>query len=559
MELSDHIYMHISVFLHLQKLQNQNNTNLDLKEVENSLLSIVYTMRPTLFKSLAKAFDMVVYNGSIVNAGSKIRPPAYIGIKNEKIQCISSQPLEGEKMIDAKGGIITPGGIDPHVHVCQPCSTDTFESASRSSLCGGTTSMLVFATQDKGVKSVFPDLDHYMSLAKNKTYCDYGMHMIVTDPTPKFVESELPVLVKKYGITSVKVYMTYKIWSVSDKQILRVLIASRKLGITTMIHAENDDVIDFLIEKFEKIGLTEPFYHSASRPSLCEDEASYRAISLAKLADQGLLIVHMSTKESMEHVRVAQTKNYPIYSETCPQYMFLTSDYLKPYEGKGGRVLDETGIRVDTNDSFQGAKYICSPPVRDSADQLEGVWNAVENGTVTIYSSDHSPCQYNDSERGKKKGLSKDGHMDFAIVPNGLPGVETRMPLLYCYGVETGRISAQRFVEIACSNPAKLYGMKDKGSINVGKDADLVVWYPKDEMKPFNLTNEDLHHDIDYTPFEGMKFTNWPRYTILRGNLLWNRDHGGFMHPETPIGHYIKRGESMMKSTMHVEPPKYVN
>lgn len=141
-------------------------------------------MRPTLIKSLAKAFDLVVCNGSIVNAGSKIQPPAYIGIKNEKIQCISAQPLEGERMIDAKGGMITPGGIDPHVHVCQPCSTDTFESASRSSLCGGTTSMLVFATQDKGVKSVFPHLDHYMSLAKNKTYCDYGMHMIVTDPTP---------------------------------------------------------------------------------------------------------------------------------------------------------------------------------------------------------------------------------------------------------------------------------------------------------------------------------------------------------------------------------------
>ncbi|VEU20124.1 DEKNAAC100991 [Brettanomyces naardenensis] len=504
-------------------------------------------------------FDLVIYNGVIVNSSTIIYPPSYIGIKNEKIACISTEPLTGTRSIDAKGGFITPGGIDAHVHVSQPCTSDTFDSATRSSICGGTTSFVCFATQERGVKSAIPDLKNYLALADGKCYCDYAMHMIVTDPTPTFLEEEMPIIVKDYGITSVKVYMTYKIWSVNDKQILQVLIMGRKLGVTTMIHAENNDVIEFLIDKFEKTGQTEPYFHAASRPFICEDEASYRAISLANTVDQALLIVHMSTKESMAHVRKAQTKNCPIYSETCPQYLFLTSEYLKSHthEHKTTPVIDDGyEIEVSQNDSFQGAKYICSPPIRETQDELEGVWQAIENGTVTVYSSDHSPCNYDDKE-GKKKGLKEDGSMDFAVVPNGLPGVETRLPLLFCYGVETGRISPQRFVEVSSTNPAALYGMSSfKGSIDIGLDADLVIWYPKGEMKPFKLTNEMLHHDIDHTPFAGMTFTNWPRYSILRGKVVWDRDNGG-LKEVVPEGKYLKRGRSTMTMKRSEVPPKY--
>ncbi|QPG75296.1 hypothetical protein FOA43_002647 [Brettanomyces nanus] len=505
-------------------------------------------------------YDLVIYNGVIVNASTVINPPAYIGIKKEKIACISTEPLNGKIMIDAEGGIITPGGIDAHVHVSQPCTSDTFDSATRSSICGGTTSFICFATQERGVESSIPDLKNYIKLAHGKSFCDYGMHMIVTDPTDQFLEEEMPVLVKDYGITSVKVYMTYEIWSVSDKQILKVLLMGRKLGVTTMIHAENNDIIEYLIEKFEKAGTTQPFFHSASRPLVCEDEASYRAISLANMVDQALLIVHMSTSESMKHVHDAQTKNCPIYSETCPQYLFLTSEYLKSHINSNyseGSVIDDgLHINVDKNDSFQGAKYICSPPIRDSQDELQGIWQAVENGTVTIYSSDHSPCNYDD-RKGKKKGLKTDGTMDFAVVPNGLPGVETRLPLLFCYGVETGRISPQKFVEVSCTNPASLYGMSSfKGSIDIGLDADIIIWYPKNKIKPFQLTNRMLHHDIDHTPFEGMTFTNWPRYSILRGKIIWDRDHGG-LNESKPKGKFLKRGKSTFTLNKNKAPPKY--
>lgn len=504
-------------------------------------------------------FDLVVYNGIVVNSSTIIEPPVYIGIKNEKIACISTEPLEGKESIDAEGGIITPGGIDAHVHINQPYGLpdDRFDSATRSSICGGTTTVVCFACQDMGVEDCIPDLDKYLDLAKDECYCDYGMHMIITSPTKKFLTEQWPRIVSEYGITSVKMYMTYKLWKVNDRQILDILTTGRKLGVTTMIHAENDDVIQFLIDKFRDEGTMQPFYHAASRPFVAEDEASYRAISLANMVDQCLLIVHMSTKAAMDHVRAAQTKNYPIYSETCPQYMFLTSDYLKSHTtcSHCHPIDDSYEIDIDSKDAFQGSKYVCSPPLRDSKSELDAIWDSVANGTVTVYSSDHAPTMYED-KLGKKKGLDDDGSMDFTNIPNGLSGVETRMPLLFCYGVETGRISAQRFVEVACTNPASLYGMStQKGSIDVGLDADLVIWYPKGKMKPFKLTNSMLHHAMDHTAFEGMTFTNWPRYSILRGRVMWDRDNGGLT--DEKVGKYLKRGKSTMTINKSSVPPKY--
>lgn len=515
-------------------------------------------------------YDLVIFNGTVVNADAIIESPVYIGVADGKIACITTQKLEGKRYIDAEGGLITPGGIDSHSHIDQKPALpeDTFASATKSAICGGTTTVLSFATQYKDQDSVFPSVDEYQSRAKNNCYCDYGMHLIITKTPPKFLNEEMPRLVSEYGITSVKMYMTYDKLRITDGQILAMLTTGRKLGITTMIHAENKEMIDFLIEKFKEVGTTETYYHAMSHPSAAEDEASYRAITLSKLADHAFLIVHMSTKASLDHARAAQTENYPIYSETCPQYLFLTSDYLKSHvcchcqheehNDEKPEVDDGYHIKIDTEDAYQGAKYICSPPLRNSTEDLNDVWKAIQNGTVTVFSSDHAPSLYH-HPAGKHKGLLENGKQDFSIVPNGLPGLETRLPLLFCYGVETGRITPQRFVALASTNAAALYGMsKTKGSINVGLDADFCIWYPKGKMKPFQLSNSMLHHAIDYTPYEGMTFTNWPRYSILRGKVVWDRDSGDNLENSTPSGHFLKRGKSTLALHKSDLLPKYL-
>jgi len=279
--------------------------------------------------------------------------------------------------------------------------------------------------------------------------------------------------------------------------------------------------------------LTDPYYHTVSRPQIAEDEASYRAISLAKLIDIPMLIVHMSSEPALDHVQKAQADNQPVFAETCPQYLFLTGEALK----------NDSHFHQSHEDQFQGAKYVCSPPLRESQKDLDGIWKHLMNGTITVFSSDHAPSNY-DNPLGKKKGLVN-GIPHYKDIPNGMPGIETRLPLLFCYGVETGKITPQRFVELTSTNPAKLYGLDDrKGTIGVGLDADLTIWYPQNQMKPFELTNKMLHHNIDYTPYEGMTFTNWPRYTIVKGAVCYDRDNGGIVGGKN--GAYLKRNHTSL-------------
>jgi dihydropyrimidinase len=480
------------------------------------------------------SYDAVIFNGVVVTASEIFNKNVYIGIKDGVIQTMTTQKLTGAKMIDAQGGYITPGGIDAHVHLDQDDfpNGDTFETGSRSSIAGGTTTMLAFALQPKGSYDLEKVVDNYFKRTECGSYCDYGFHLILSDPTPEVLK-QLPRMVER-GLTSLKIYTTYPMYKLNDSELLSVLLETRKLGITMMIHAENYDVIKFLNEKLEEKKLTDPYYHAVSRPQEAEDEASYRVITLSKFIDVPILIVHMSCEAALNHVEAAQRKLLPVYAETCPQYLFLTSDFLK------------AGCQHHKHpeDSFEGAKYVCSPPLRADTSELEGVWKKIQNGTVTIFSSDHAPSIY-DHPNGKKKGIIN-GLPHYKHIPNGLSGLETRVPLLFCYGVETGRISPQRFVEICSTNPAKLYGLSDKkGSIGIGMDADITIWYPKGEMEPFELTNEMLHHAIDHTPFEGMKFTNWPRYTLMRGKVVWDRDNGG-MVGELGYGEYLKRGFSAL-------------
>lgn len=490
----------------------------------------------------SEIYDTVIFNGQVVTASTILPPSLYIGISNGIISTISTHPLQGKSLFDAEGAYITPGGIDAHVHLEEVNNFwhDNFETATKSAISGGTTSIITFIQQENTNDlnlNLFQMIKRVENISKNNSYCDYGFHLILTNINSNLLKNELPKLVKEKGITSIKIFTTYESLKLSDYDILKIMLTNRKLGILTMIHAENNDIIEFLIEKLESKKLTDPFYHTISKPIITEDEASYRVISLSKIIDTPILIVHMSTIDSLNHVADAQKKCLPIYSETCPQYLFLTSDYLK-----GCRHNDNCNTAAD---KFEGAKYVCSPPLRQTNDELNGVWNAIKNGTVTIFSSDHAPCIYDDSKIGKKIGLIN-GIPHFNKIPNGMPGIETRCPLLWCYGVETNKISPSKYVEVTSTNPSKIYGMDSKGSIEVGKDADIIIWYPQGKMKPFKLSNDMLHHQYDYTPYEGMNFNNWPRYTFVRGKLVWDRDKDGIVSIDDKSGVYIKRSVCKM-------------
>ncbi|KAI9923441.1 hypothetical protein ASPWEDRAFT_129787 [Aspergillus wentii DTO 134E9] len=481
--------------------------------------------------------DLIIINATIATA-SDIIPNQEIAISNGKILLLG-QNLQSisptTPALDAQGGYVMPGGIDSHVHLAQDNSPtgDNWETGTRSAIAGGTTTVLAFASQKRTDESVIPVIKEYHRRAVD-AHCDYGFHLILTNPTQHILQNELPLLVKE-GITSVKIYMTYQPMKLGDGQILHVMETTRRLGMTTMVHAENSEMIQWMTTKLEGRRRVEPYAHALARPNIAEDEATYRVISLSELADVPILIVHMSSKLAAKHVRKAQTRLLPVHAETCPHYLLLTSERLR-------------------GDDFHGSKCVCSPALREDPMDLQAMWDGLSNGTFTTVSSDHAPSKF-DHPLGKKQGTST-----FTQIPNGLPGVETRMPTVFCEGVLTGRLSVTKYVELTSSNPAKLYGLGHcKGTIAPGYDADLVIWYPTAEqaatngstmMTPFKLNNNLLHHDIDYTPFEGMEFNNWPRYTILRGKVIWNRDEE--LLNGKGEGRYVKRGMSTLSKPREV-------
>ncbi|KAK3686443.1 hypothetical protein LTR37_019831 [Vermiconidia calcicola] len=480
-------------------------------------------------------FDLVVKNGIIVTASEVLQPGLEIGIKDGKIICIGiALPTSSSThIIDAEGAYITPGGVDSHVHLAQKNSPtgDGWETGSRSAIAGGTTTIIAFASQPKDATSLYPVLEDYDKKAKDQSYADYGYHFILTNPTKAILQDELPVMAAQHGITSVKLYMTYEAMRVDDRQVLDILFACRSLGMTTMIHAESHDMINLIIEGLERRKNVDPFFHAVARPRIAEDEASYRAISLAELADAPMLIVHMSSEVAVNHVREAQTRLLPIHAETCPHYLFLLSAEIK---GK-------------THDHFSGAKHVCSPPLRHHPKDLEGLWQSIANGTFSTFSSDHAPSKY-DHPGGKRLGLV-DGIPRFTKIPNGLPGVETRVPLLFgqtpaCQPPEKAKLTLPRFVQLTATNAAKLYGLDGrKGSIAPGYDADLIIWHPND-TGAVTISQDLMHHDIDYTPFEGVHVGNWPRYTVLRGQVVWDKSKG--VVGDMKYGQYLKRGKGQV-------------
>ena len=441
-------------------------------------------------------FDLVIRGGTVATAADTV--VCDIGVRDGRIVALGADLPSGKHEIDARGRIVTPGGVDAHCHLDQPMPepmvmADGFESGSISAACGGTTTIIPFAAQGKG-QGLMAAVDDYHRRADGQSLVDYAFHLIVTDPTETVLREELPELIKS-GYTSFKIYMTYDDLKLNDRQILEVLALARREGAMAMIHAENADCIAWLTDTLEQAGLDAPKYHAASRPAVVEREATHRAISLSELVDVPVLIVHVSGGAAAEQIRWAQGRGLRIYAETCPQYLFLTEEDL-----------DAEG--------FEGAKCVCSPPPRDKAHQ-QSVWDGLVSGVFQVFSSDHAPFRYDDAH-GKKLGGKA---VPFRYIPNGIPGLETRLPLLFSEGVGKGRIDINTFVALTATNPAKIYGLYPrKGTIAVGSDADLVIW---DADRELTITNAMLHHNVDYTPYEGMKIKGWPKMTLSRGEVIY--------------------------------------
>jgi dihydropyrimidinase len=442
-------------------------------------------------------FDLVIRHARVATASDTFE--CDIGIRAGRIAQLGEGLPAGVREIDVAHRVVTPGGVDAHCHLDQPMEgparmADNFETGSRSAACGGTTTLIPFAAQAKG-QSLRAAVADYHGRAEGRSCVDYAFHLIVSDPTPAVLTEELPALIAE-GYTSFKVYMTYDDLKLDDGQMLDVLDVARQHGAMAMIHAENADAIEWLTKRLEAAGRTAPRFHAHARPMLVEREATHRAISLAQLVDVPILIVHVSGKEAVEQIRWARAHGLRILAETCPQYLFLTAEDL--------------GI----DDSYQGARCICSPPPRDKANQ-EVIWDGLNDGLFTVFSSDHAPFNYDDPA-GKKPGGAE---APFRHIPNGIPGLETRLALLYSEGVLAGRITLQKFVELTSTNPAKAYGLHPrKGSIAVGSDADLVIWDERDVV----VRNDQLHHAVDYTPYEGMRLKAWPGLTLSRGEVVWD-------------------------------------
>jgi dihydropyrimidinase len=442
-----------------------------------------------------QAFDTVIRNGKLATAADVYE--ADLGIQDGKIVAIGRNLAAATIDIDARGKLVLPGGVDAHCHLDQPTTNgsvfaDDFLTGTRAAACGGTTTVIPFACQNRGdsMPAVVAD---YHARAAGKAVVDYAFHLIVSDPTEQLITQDLPRLVKE-GYTSFKLYMTYDDLKLNDRQVLELLDVARRCGAMAMIHAENADFIGWLTDRLLAAGLAEPRYHAESRPMLVEREATHRAISMSELADVPILIVHVSGREAVEQIHWAQGRGMQIYAETCPQYLVLTEHDL------GGH-------------GFEGAKCICSPPPRDKANQAV-IWDGLASGIFAIVSSDHAPFRYQDPQGKMLKG----DHTPFNWVPNGVPGIETRLPILFSEGVVKGRISLERFVELTATNPAKLYGLYPrKGSLAIGADADVVVYDPE---KSLTIRNDMLHHNVDYTPYEGLEITGWPELVLSRGEII---------------------------------------
>ncbi len=463
-----------------------------------------------------RGYDLVVRGGTVVTGTGAFR--ADVGVRHGRVAAVAER-IEGDggaTVLDAGGLLVLPGGVDTHCHIeqLQPgglCDEESFATGSASALAGGTTTAITFSAQFKG-HGIRETLAEYRRRAERGAMIDYGFHQIVTDPTDAVVREELPEIVAS-GVRSLKVFLTYDPLHLDDRQFLRVLAAARRAGALVTVHCENHHAIHWRTEALLAAGLTAPKHHAWSRPPVVEREATHRAIALAELVDQPIQVFHVSCAEAAEEIARAQARGLKVWGETCPQYLVLTA-----------ADMDRPG--------FEGAKFMCSPSPRGEEEQGR-VWEMIRRGVLDVVSSDHSGYSYEGTAGKRVNGEDA----AFRDIPNGVPGVGSRLPLLFSEGVAKGRIGADLFVRLVSENPARLFGLyPHKGAIAPGSDADLVLWDPSRRVA---ITNALLRHAIDYTPYEGMEVTGWPVAVLRRGEVVM-RD--GEVRAEPGSGRFLPRG-----------------
>lgn len=439
--------------------------------------------------------DLLIKGGRIITAKNSFLGD--VAVTGEKISAVglNLKPDENTKVVDAKGKLVLPGAIDGHTHLALSfggtISSDDYYAGTRSAACGGTTTVFDFVQQSQGEKML--DAVHRRNaLAEKDAAVDYSFHIGVGDvKTDEMLDSMKDAV--DFGIPSFKVFMVYD-FGVDDGQFFKVLQKSSEIGALVGVHAENKDVNDVLVRQYLKEGKTEAWWHYMAKNEMVEGEADIRAINLAKMANASLYIVHLANKMGMEAVEKAQSEGYPIFAETCPQYLHFTNEVYK-YE--------------------RGRDYVCSPPIKNKESQ-DALWMGIKNGSITTVATDHCPFTKAEKDWGLVK---KDGTPgDFTTIPNGCAGVENMYPYMLSEA-NKGRISFNRVVELCASNPAKLFGLDYlKGEIRAGLDADIVIY---DTEKEFTINNELMHGDTDHTIWEGVKLKGYPEATYSRGNLVY--------------------------------------
>ena len=460
-------------------------------------------------------YDTVIRGAHDVTGDAETR--CDIGIRAGRIAALGEQ-LDGP-VLDAGGLIALPGGVDTHCHIEEPqpdgsVHEESFESGSRSAFAGGTTSVVCFVPQFKG-HGIWERFVDYRARAA-RGMLDHAFHQIISDPTDTVLEEELPRVVAE-GVRSLKAFLTYDTLQLSDAEFLRVLIAARRHGLMVHVHCENRDAIRGRTAALLAAGLTAPKYHAWSRPVVVEREATHRAIALAELVDQPIQVFHVSAAEVAAEIAAARARGLKVWGETCPQYLVLTaSDMDRP--------------------GFEGAQFICSPAPRDAAEHAR-LWQVIRSGALDVVSSDHCGFSFA-GDRGKAVN-GRDASFD--RIPNGIPGLAARQPLLFSEGVSKGRITLAEFARLTAMNPARIAVLAPrKGAIAIGADADITLW---DAKRRVTLTNALMQHAIDHTPYEGIAVTGWPVLTMRRGEVVM-RD--GVVSAAPGSGQYLPRGPHTM-------------
>ena len=423
--------------------------------------------------------NLVIKNGTIVTATESYQ--ADIGVDGETI-CLIGRNLLGDEVIDATDMLVMPGGIDPHTHMELPfmgtVSADDFHTGTLAAACGGTTTIIDFAIQGAG-QTLREALDIWLGRAKDKVCIDYGLHVAIGAMDDERM-AEMGEMVEM-GVPSFKIFMAYKgSLMVDDETLFRSLLRAKEIGALISVHAENGDILNYLINKNVAEGKKDPVWHAYSHPPEAEAEATHRAVVMAGMTGAPLYVVHMTAAGALEALKAGRAKGFKVFGETCPQYLLFTMDkYEEP--------------------NFEGAKYVMSPPLRADGNP-EALWQGLTGGDLQTVGTDHCPFNF--------VGQKEMGKDDFSKIPNGMPGVETRMPLLYHYGVNAGRFSVNRFVDLVATGPARLFGLLPrKGTISIGADADLVIWDPNKEHR---LTREALHMNVDHSPYEDVTVRGYP-------------------------------------------------